>query len=395
MTYALWPVALLTMVHTIFVRALEPSQTDDFTPVWDAGKAFLRHLPVYTANFDSVDPHYLYPPSGTLLMAPLAVITPEHARWLFIGLNVAAIVAALGLLMRMFDQPITSPAVPAALLVAFSSETVTSTLLFTNINGVVLFGEVLFLYWMLRRRDWLSGIAVGLTFAVKPVLAPLLLLPLVRGQWRILVAAIGVPAVLMGIAWPMSEDPMEFFHRTLPYITEARNYYNSAIAGNGAFFGLPTALIVLMRLIFGVLVVVALWLLWRYYRDQELFFVTTASGLLLVASWLVGSLGQAYYSMMVFPLLMSVILRNSVLRNWPAWLAVYGFLSYDDWWSAKYLTLGRETQYMRATFGWSLLIIVIFAVLLTRYLVARKQGRLAEGIDPVDLAPAPTVGVPA
>lgn len=188
---------------------------------------------------------------------------------------------------------------------------------------------------------------------------------------------------------------MEFFHRTLPYITEARNYYNSAIAGNGAFFGLPTALIVLMRLIFGVLVVVALWLLWRYYRDQELFFVTTASGLLLVASWLVGSLGQAYYSMMVFPLLMSVILRNSVLRNWPAWLAVYGFLSYDDWWSAKYLTLGRETQYMRATFGWSLLIIVIFAVLLTRYLVARKQGRLAEGIDPVDLAPAPTVGVPA
>lgn len=68
----------------------------------------------------------------------------------------------------------------------------------------------------------------------------------------------------------------------------------------------------------------SLWLLYRYYRHDELFFVVTMSGVLLTASWLLGSLGQMYYSMMLFPLLMSVVLKNSVMRNWPAWLAVYG-----------------------------------------------------------------------
>ena len=42
---------------------------------------------------------------------------------------------------------------------------------------------------------------------------------------------------------------------------------------------------------------------------------------LLVTSWLVLSLAQGYYSMMLFPFLMTVVLPNSVLRNWPAWLA--------------------------------------------------------------------------
>ncbi len=34
----------------------------------------------------------------------------------------------------------------------------------------------------------------------------------------------------------------------------------------------------------------------------------TSSGVLLIASWLVLSLGQGYYSMMLFPFLMTVVL---------------------------------------------------------------------------------------
>ena len=48
-------------------------------------------------------------------------------------------------------------------------------------------------------------------------------------------------------------------------------------------------------------------------------------------SWLVLSLAQGYYSMMLFPFLMTVVLPNSVIRNWPAWLAIYGFLTMDRW----------------------------------------------------------------
>jgi arabinofuranan 3-O-arabinosyltransferase len=387
--FALWPLAIMTVLHRVLVKAVNGARTDDFTPVYRAALAFLNHRPVYTANFNWVDPHYLYPPSGTLLLAPIAVIDPERSRWLFIGANTLAVIVAGYLLLRMFDLTLSSVAAPILLLGMFASETVTNTLVFTNINGLVLLGEVAFLLLLLRRRDTWSGVAIGLTFAVKPVLAPLLLLPLVTRQWRVFITAIGVPLVLTAVAWPLSADPMQFVHHTLPYLMESRDYFNSAIVGNGAYYGLPGWLILALRAVFAAVVLVSLWLLYRYYREDRLFFLTTASGVLMCGSFLIGSLGQMYYSMMLFPLLMSVVLRNSVMRNWPAWLAVYGFMSLDSWLSVRFPASGRAAEYMKTTFGWSLLLLVICGVLVARYLTARREDRLDGGIDPVYLEPEP------
>lgn len=381
--FALWPLAIMTVLHRVLIRAVNGARTDDFTPVYRAALAFLNRQPVYTANFDWVDPHYLYPPSGTLLMAPIAVIDPERSRWLFIFGNAVAVIVAGYLLLRMFGLALNSVAAPILLLGMFASETVTNTLVYTNVNGFVLLGEIAFLYLLLQRRDAWAGVAIGLTFAVKPILAPLLLLPLVTKQWRVFVTAIGIPLVLTAVAWPLAVDPMEFVHHTLPYLMESRDYFNSAIVGNGAYYGLPTWLITALRLAFGVVTVVALWLLYRYYRTDRLFFFCTASGVLLTANFLLGSLGQMYYSMMLLPLLMSVILRNSVMRNWPAWLAVYGFMTLDDWLSVRFPAAGRAAEYMKTTLGWSLLLLVICGVLVARYLTAKREGRLDRGIDPV------------
>lgn len=393
--FALWPLAVMTVIHRVVIKAVNGSVTDDFSPVYQAALAFLNRREVYTANFNSVDPHYLYPPSGTLLMAPIAIIDPEKSRWLFILVNAIAVVIALYLLLKMFNLALNSIAAPILLFAAFSTETVSNTLIFSNINGLVLLGEIAFLLLLLRRKDLWSGAAIGLTFAVKPILAPLLLLPLVRGQWKVFVTAIGIPLILMAVAWPLSADPMDFVHHTLPYLMESRDYFNSSIVGNGTYYGLPVALIWALRIAFAAMVAVSLWLLYRYYRNDELFFVATASGVLLAGSFLIGSLGQLYYSMLLFPLVMTVVLRNSVMRNWPAWLAVYGFLSADDWISHRFVEAGRTAEYLKPTMGWSLLLIVVFAVLMNRYLTAKREGRLDQGIDPDFLvsdraAPAPT-----
>ncbi|MFD6060154.1 glycosyltransferase family 87 protein [Rhodococcus wratislaviensis] len=383
--FALWPIAVMTVLHRVVVKAVNGYITDDFRPVYNAALAFLNGRPVYTANFNWVDPHYLYPPSGTLLMAPIAVIDPEKSRWLFIIANAIAIVIALYLLLRLFGLGLNSIAAPILLLATFSSETVTNTLVFTNINGLVLLGEIAFLVLLMKRKDMWSGVAIGLTFAVKPILAPLLLLPLVRGQWKVFVTAIGIPLILTAVAWPLSADPMDFVRHTVPYLMESRDYFNSAIVGNGKYYGLPTAMIWTLRGVFTAIVLSSLWLLYRYYRHDELFFVVTTSGVLLTASWLLGSLGQMYYSMMLFPLLMSVVLKNSVMRNWPAWLAVYGFMSYDSWLSSRFIEAGRTAEYMKTTLGWSLILLVIFGVLTVRYVAARRDGRLDRGIDPAFL----------
>ncbi len=383
--FALWPIAVMTVLHRVVVKAVNGYITDDFRPVYNAALAFLNGRPVYTANFNWVDPHYLYPPSGTLLMAPIAVIDPEKSRWLFIIANAIAIVIALYLLLRLFGLGLNTIAAPILLLATFSSETVTNTLVFTNINGLVLLGEIAFLVLLMKRKDMWSGVAIGLTFAVKPILAPLLLLPLVRGQWKVFVTAIGIPLILTAVAWPLSADPMDFVRHTVPYLMESRDYFNSAIVGNGKYYGLPTALIWALRGVFTAIVLSSLWLLYRYYRHDELFFVVTMSGVLLTASWLLGSLGQMYYSMMLFPLLMSVVLKNSVMRNWPAWLAVYGFMSYDSWLSSRFIEAGRTAEYMKTTLGWSLLLLVVFGVLTVRYVSARRERRLDRGIDPAFL----------
>jgi len=383
---ALWPAAILSVLHRSVILTLNGNITDDFKPVYRAVLNFRRGWDIYNEHFDYVDPHYLYPPGGTLLMAPFGYLPFTPSRYLFILINTVAILIAWYLLLRLFKFTLSSVAAPALLLAMFCTESVTSTLVFTNINGCVLLAEVLFLRWLLDgrvSRQWWAGLVIGLTLTLKPVLGPLLLLPLLNRQWRSLVPAIVVPVAVNLAAWPLVSDPMDFVTKTLPYIGGVRDYFNSSVEGNGVYFGLPTWLIVFLRLLFTLLAIGAMWLLYRYYRTRDpLFWFTSSSGVLLLWSWLVLPLAQGYYSMMLFPFLMTVVLQNSLIRNWPAWLGVYGFLTLDDWLIYKYMRYGRALHYLKITYGWSLLLIVVFTVLYFRYLDAKADNRLDGGIDP-------------
>jgi len=383
---ALWPLAIMSVLHRSIVLPANGNITDDFKPVYRAVNNFRHGLDIYNEHFDYVDPHYLYPPGGTLLMAPFGYLPFTPSRYLFILINTVAILIAWYLLLRLFKYTLSSVAAPALLLAMFCTESVSSTLVFTNINGCVLLAEMLFLWWLLdgkKGHQWWAGIAIGLTLTLKPVLAPLLLLPFLNRQWRAWVTAIVVPVVINLAAWPLVSHPMDFFTKTVPYILGTRDYFNSSIEGNGVYFGLPTWLIVFLRILFTLLAIGALWLLYRYYRTRDpLFWFTTSSGVLLLWSWLVLSLAQGYYSMMLFPFLMTVVLPNSLIRNWPAWLGIYGFMTLDGWLLFNWMRYGRALQYLKITYGWSLLLIVVFTVLCFRYLDAKDENRLEDGIDP-------------
>lgn len=393
----LWPLTILTIVHRSLILAVNGDRTDDFAPVYQAALAFLNRQPVYNENLNTVDPHYLYPPSGTLLMAPLAVIDPERSRWLFIIASVLALLVCGYLITRLFGFSARSWVLPVVLFFFFSTETVAHTLIFTNFNSFVLLGMLAFMMLMMRRHDWWAGVPIGLTLAIKPVLAPLLLLPLLNRQWRVLVTAIVVPLVLMVVAWPLSNDPGRFISHTLPYLGEARDYYNSSIAGNGAYFGVAPWLVVLLRIAFTLMAVFSLWFLYRYYRTtNELLWLTTSSGVLLCTTFLVGSLGQGYYSMLLFPLLMTVLLPGSTVRNWPAWLGVYGCMTFDSFYSERWQAFGWMLEYNKVTWGWSLLMIAVFCSLLFRYLDIRQLGSAAtpqraptDSIDDAEPATSP------
>jgi arabinofuranan 3-O-arabinosyltransferase len=348
----LWPLAILLIIHRSYVLATNGYITDDYGPVYRAVSNFRRGWDIYNEHLNYVDPHYLYPPGGTLLMAPFGYLPVDASRWWFESINCAAIIIAAYLLIRLFGYTFSSVAYPAVLVAMFCTESVVNTLVFGNINGCVLLLEVLFFRWILDGKvshQWWAGVAIGLSLVVKPVLAPLLLLPLLNRQWRAVVTAIAVPVVFNLAAWPLVADPMNFITRTLPYIFSIRDYFNSSIQGNGVYYGLPMWLILLLRIVFALLAVVAIWLLYRYYRTRDpLFWFTTSSGVLLIASW----------------------------------VAVYGFMSADKWLMWHWPTTGRALEYLRVTYGWCLMLIVVSCVLYFRYLDAKAEGRLDDGIDP-------------
>ncbi|RFD25958.1 hypothetical protein MUBE_07120 [Mycobacterium uberis] len=383
---ALWPAAILSVLHRSIVITTNGNITDDFKPVYRAVLNFRHGWDIYNEHFDYVDPHYLYPPGGTLLMAPFGYLPFAPSRYLFILINTVAILIAWYLMLRLFKYTLASVAAPALLLAMFCTETVTNTLVFTNINGCTLLLEVLFLRWLLDdtiSHQWWAGAAIGLALVLKPLLGPLLLLPLLNRQWQALVPAITLPVVINLAALPLVSHPMDFFTRTVPYILGTRDYFNSSIEGNGVYFGLPTWLIIFLRILFTALAIGSLWLLKRYYCTRDpLFWFTCSAGVLLLWSWLVLSLAQGYYSMMLFPFLMTVVLPNSPIRNWPAWLGIYGFLTLDRWLLFNWMRYGRALEYLKITYGWSLLLIVVFTVLYFRYLDAKAEDRLDAGIDP-------------
>ncbi|MCW4353279.1 DUF2029 domain-containing protein [Hoyosella sp. YIM 151337] len=372
----MWPLAVMTIIHRTVILAFNGAVTNDFLPIYTAAVNFINYTDVYLDNFNWTHPHYLYPPSGTLMIAPLGYLDYDLARRLYIVINAIGVLIAAYYLLKMFGFGIRSVAMPITIFAMFSTETVSNTLIYTNINGLIFLAQVLFMKFLLERRLWWAGVPMGLTIAIKPILAPLLIFPFIKKQWQPFVASIAIPVILTAIAWPLSKDPGRFVRETVPYLAESRDYFNSAISGNAVYYGLPDWLVLGLRGLFAVITLVSLWLLYRYYRNDELFFISTASGVILTAQFLLGSLGQMYYSMLLFPLLMTVVMRHSVVRNWPAWLAAYGFLTFDMWYSVPWRQTGEAFQFLRTTFGWSLLLIVICTVLVNRYLDARRAGTL-------------------
>lgn len=371
-----WPLAALLFVHRLAILAVNGSPTDDFSTVHAAVRRFLEGVPVYNEVYHYVDPHYLYNPGATLLLAPLGMVPSfELARAGFILVNALAVIAALAVLTRLFGYPLRSLVFPAAITLALLTESVRNTLIFSNINGVLLLLLAMFLWLLLHHRLWAAGLVIGLAILVKPMFLPLLFLPLVKAQWQTLLGGLAVPAVFNLVAWPLVPGASDYISRLLPYLGEVRDYANSSLAGMAVYFGMPEGLQVTWFLLFAAIGVAGGLLLLRWRYSDPLLWATSTAGLLLTGVFLLSSLGQMYYSMMLFPWLFTVLLRSSVFHAWPAWVAVYLFLSPDSWLSDRWPDYGRWAEFFSPTAGWALLIVVTTVVAVVWYLTQRKLVR--------------------
>lgn len=364
---AAWPVAVLLVVHRLFILARAGSVTDDFTTVWSAARRFVERVPVYNEVYSHVNPHYLYNPGATLLLSPLGLISDiDLARPLFIAVNAACIIVALAWLTKLAGRPLSGPTFPVAVALAFCTEAVTNTLVFSNINGILLLALVAFIALLLARRDIAAGVVLGLAILVKPMFAPLLVLPLLQMRWRPALGAIGVPVVMNLIAWPFTPGARDYLDVVVPYLKVTRDYANSSLSGFAVYFGMPRWAHALLFLLLAAAVAGAVLGLVRVRHSQELLYLAVGSGVLLAGVCLLSSLGQAYYSMMLFPALFTVFHPDSPLRSWPAWLGAALCLSPLSWSSPLHPLTGSWLNTFLPTAGWAVFIVACAAWVLLR-----------------------------
>lgn len=360
LTMIFWPLAIMSFINKVVIVPSTKSVTDDFTTVLNAVHRFIDGLPLYDQDYTSVHPHYLYSPGATLLLSPLGYLSNfDLTRATYIGLNGMATVAALAVLTRLFGYRLAGPTWPIAITLLFATESVNNTLLFTNINGILFFAEVLFLVGVIHNRQILAGVAIGLAITIKPQFLPLLFLPFMRRQWTTIITAFTIPVAANLAAYPLTTAPGDYLRKLIPYLGIVRDYANSSIAGIGIYFDWSRPNILFYRLLAIALVAIAVAALLRWRDRDTLMWATTTASLLLLGVFLISSLGQMYYSMLLVPVLFTVLRPRSVMHNPIAALGVYMCMSLDSWYSHAWPWFGYTFENVRGTIGWMLLLVAI------------------------------------
>lgn len=383
--YVAWPIALLIVIHRVFVSAWTGALTDDFTTVWSAAKRFVDRVPVYNETYHHVDPHYLYNPGATLLLSPLGLAPSiDVARPLFILANAAAIIIALAWLTRRSGFALSHPVFPFLIAAAFLTESVTNTLVFSNINGVLLLALVAFLDWFVRGHSWAAGLVLGFAIVIKPMFAPLLVLPLMRLDFKAPLAAVAVPVVLNLIAWPLTPGASDYVDKVMPYLGITRDYANVSLAGFAAYYGMPNWLHALLFLLIAAAVAVAIIGLARFRYSDAWMWAATSSGVLISGVCLLSSLGQAYYSMMLLPAILTVLRPLSPMHVAPVWVGIVIFYSPLQWAESNFPDLGANLDIVLVTIAWSIFIVSIAAWVVSVSTTAKEKANEPEQLPRLD-----------
>jgi len=280
----------------------------DLVPVLRAARAFVHGGAPYGVEA------FVYPPSALVLFAPLGFVGPHAGRLLFHLADAGAIAAAVWLMLRYAGVRLGSAVAPAVVFAVFITTPARSTLGLDNVNGLVLLAEVAALVLLRDDRPVAAGVAFGLGLAVKPVLAPVLVLLLLDRRVRTAVVAVAVPAALSIVALAVTPALSGFVRDVVPFLLrgnyDANYLINTSVSGAVRILELPGSLSVPARVIAGLGGVVVLVVHRRANPpdDQRL---VEAFGIVMATTFLVFSFSWAYYCIYLLPVFVSTAVDDA------------------------------------------------------------------------------------
>ncbi|QRE83775.1 DUF2029 domain-containing protein (plasmid) [Rhodococcus ruber] len=361
--FVLWPLAVLVVAQRLWWSLSEPFPPARFRVLYDASFAFLNPDTAGVGAGAGVPP---LSPGAALLTAPLAVLTPDPARWGWHVLGIAALLGAWALLLPLLELSVRSWLAPLLLLGTFLSGPVTSTVLTDDLGAFVLLALVAWLHLSVHRHQIAAALALGAVLALMPVFAPLLAVPVLQRRGAQALTAAAAATLAGALVWARTG---QLGVSALDHAAPAPR----SIFAAAAYLHLPPAVAAGLAAAVAAAVGTALVLLHRRRADERLH-TLTAAGVLLLGCCLLAPAAGAPYSIVLLPLIASVVLPGSVLRTWPAWVAVYALGTDENWSSPHLLGLGTHLEALRPTAGWLLLLATVCAALATQTRHARTPA---------------------
>ncbi|MET0187501.1 MAG: glycosyltransferase family 87 protein [Pseudonocardia sediminis] len=215
---------------------LVPITHVDFDTFWRSARALVNGTGIYDTDAKL---HNLNPPILSLLMAPLGMLDAVLAYRIFVTLTVVMVAGSVFAAAR--ELRIGRWWTVVAVVSVLASSPLHGTLALGQIYGILLVGVTA--AWIAERRGHpvLAAVLYGVTVAIKPSLAPLLLLPLVQRRWpafRAGVAAAAVTTLAGLVAAGFSTGPQWLrMALTEPVATVLDN---AALPGLAIRWGLPS-----------------------------------------------------------------------------------------------------------------------------------------------------------
>jgi arabinofuranan 3-O-arabinosyltransferase len=363
MAAVLWPVAVLHYAYEILQASGERSI--DLFSIWTSARAFLEHKAPYYAL---PGPPLPYPPSSLIVLAPLGAMPFTGAKIAMAFLSGAAAALAGALLLEMFGVRWRSVAGAVMLLGITLFGPMLSTFLTGNVNALILAGEAAFLFTAARGRWMLAAVILGVSFALKPVLLPLIVIPLLWKRFREAILALAIPAVLTAIAYAAGERIDLFFTKVLPFLARGEGelkggleQFNMSLVHAGNAFGVPDAVTLLARIAVVVVAAVLIRARWkeRLDGDDDALRMAEISALLLLPAFLSFSSSLSVYAIYLLPLFASVVHPQSVMRNAAAWVGVYCVGTFHKWNTDRLPGDARTFASLLPTWGYLILLGVI------------------------------------
>lgn len=369
----LWSVVAVALVRQVV--ALGHAEGIDLIPIRTAVVALIHHQDIYGVHRANGPNAFVYPPSALLLMLPVGFISFAVARYAFELIDVVAVLAAGYIAVRLFGFERQSAVIPLVAIVLLVAAPATDAIETLNVSCLVaLFGSM-FLRSISRPDDGQAGVWLGLSLALKPMLLPLIVVLALARRWRAAFIALVIPVGGSTLALIFMRRPGSLVRDIAANVQDnSINRYNISLEQTLAVLGAPPVYRIGARLLVVCLAGAVFWLIWRRSTDAHLRWVELAS-VAMIGVMLANSFTWAHYALVLVPLMISALHRDSVARSGLACVALAVTFSPDIW--ANHLlgeVIGGDLDQLR----YAPALILLLLAMGVRALALARGAHLAE-----------------